>query len=197
MSYLHWTHYTQIKKTQIIIDSGNDYLICLKANLKKQYECIVENCKLWKDQQGYTRKEERNRGRIEKRQTFVYPVPELIKAIYAGIKTIIKQVNKRINKRTKKVEVHTRYFICSRQLSAKEAMDMIRAHWLIENRVHWVKDVVLQEDSSRIRNKNTSAIFSIFRSIILNLVTLHGNREVTTSMYMMSKSIENMRLMLV
>lgn len=74
---------------------------------------------------------------------------------------------------------------------------MIRAHWLIENRVHWVKDVVLQEDSSRIRNKNTSAIFSIFRSIILNLVTLHGNKEVTTSMYMMSKSIENMRLMLV
>jgi predicted transposase YbfD/YdcC len=47
--------------------------------------------------------------------------------------------------------------------TASEFADGIRGHWGIENRLHWVKDVVFKEDSSRIRTGNAPANFSIVR----------------------------------
>ena len=38
----------------------------------------------------------------------------------------------------------TRYYITSRKLSAEDALGAVRAHWRIENSLHWVMDVTSQ-----------------------------------------------------
>ncbi len=50
--------------------------------------------------------------------------------------------------------VSIRYYISSKDMDAKEFAHAIRAHWLIEHSLHWVLDVKMNEDASRIRRGN-------------------------------------------
>jgi hypothetical protein len=45
----------------------------------------------------------------------------------------------------------------------------IREHWLIENQVHWVKDVIFNEDKSRIKGIDVAGKFSLLVTLILNI----------------------------
>ena len=49
-----------------------------------------------------------------------------------------------------------RYYISSKDMDAKEFAHAIRAHWLIEHSLHWVLDVKMNEDASRIRRGNAA-----------------------------------------
>jgi hypothetical protein len=47
---------------------------------------------------------------------------------------------------------------------------LVRGHWGIENRVHWVLDVVFHEDASRIRTGHAPQNMGVVRHIARNLV---------------------------
>ena len=55
----------------------------------------------------------------------------------------------------------------------------IRQHCPIENRLHWVKDVVTQEDISPQLNGYASTNISILKSWVLNLLRIHGLNSIT------------------
>jgi predicted transposase YbfD/YdcC len=86
-----------------------------------------------------------------------------IQRIVKVTRTIQKKKNNAITQTTE-----TAWYITNLQTSAKLIAEIIRAHWSIENSNHYVRDVTLQEDKSRIR-KNASA-FARLRSIGLNIL---------------------------
>ena len=53
----------------------------------------------------------------------------------------------------------------------------VRAHWGIENRVHWCLDVALNDDQMRARTKNAGANFAIVRRLVLNLFRLDTSKK--------------------
>ncbi len=50
-----------------------------------------------------------------------------------------------------KTETATRYMISDRQFTPQKALETFRAHWAIENRLHWKLDVIFEEDCARTR----------------------------------------------
>ena len=69
-----------------------------------------------------------------------------------------------------KPHAETRYSIASATLSAASAARAIRGHWGIENRLHWVLDVVFGEDQSRLRKGHGAKNMAVVRHFALNLV---------------------------
>lgn len=55
-------------------------------------------------------------------------------------------------------------------LTAKDFAEGIRGHWGIENRNHWVRDVILGEDDNRIKHTNGAISMAVFNSIAINFL---------------------------
>ena len=73
--------------------------------------------------------------------------------------------------RTGKVERETRYYLSSAKLTAEMFGQAVRAHWGIENRLHWMLDVVFREDLARLRRANAPENMAIVRHTALNLLS--------------------------
>lgn len=69
-----------------------------------------------------------------------------------------------------KITLATRYYISSlspEHVSAKRFGALIRAHWSIENNLHWVLDVTFKEDACRIAKAAKN--YGVLRKMALNL----------------------------
>ena len=63
-----------------------------------------------------------------------------------------------------------RLTISSRQLSAEELSQTVRAHWEIENKLHWMLDVCFGEDDCMVRKDNAPQNLSLLKKVVLNLI---------------------------
>ena len=79
----------------------------------------------------------------------------------------------RTDKKTGKKEEACRYYISSRKAMAPFFHHAIRAHWSIENKLHWMLDVVFGEDDSKKQARNAAQNFSLLNKIALNMVRSH------------------------
>jgi predicted transposase YbfD/YdcC len=69
-----------------------------------------------------------------------------------------------------------RYFLLSKYIPAKRLLQTARSHWGIENRLHWVLDVVFDEDASRTRKDNGPENLAILRRLAVNIIRAHPAR---------------------
>jgi predicted transposase YbfD/YdcC len=70
-----------------------------------------------------------------------------------------------------KVTAETRYFVSSLTADEPEKLEhAVRAHWAIENNLHWVLDIAFDEDSNRTRKGHSAANLAVIRHIALNLI---------------------------
>lgn len=72
--------------------------------------------------------------------------------------------------RAGKTSVARRYFLSSLPLDAKLCAKAVRAHWGIENRLHWVLDVVFHDDLMRLRTENGPKNMATVKHMAMNLV---------------------------
>ncbi|WP_287306499.1 ISAs1 family transposase [Mesorhizobium sp.] len=69
-----------------------------------------------------------------------------------------------------KTERGRRYYLSSAKLGPKSFAQAVPAHWGIENRLHWVLDVVFHDDLARLRTDNSPHNMALVRHIAKNLV---------------------------
>lgn len=130
--------------------------------------------------------EDRGHGRIEHRTLTVLVLPDGEDLGWPGARQIgsIKRV--RINQRTGEIlSEETTWLVTSlspEQASPQKLMAIIRGHWTIENRVHYVRDVTLGEDASQIRQGNSPQVMAAFRNLILTLLRRAGVTNVATAL---------------
>lgn len=76
----------------------------------------------------------------------------------------------RQTERAGKITTERSYYLSSATLSAQQFAAAVRAHWHVENRLHWVMDVVFHDDLMRLRSRNGPANMAAIRHMSLNLI---------------------------
>lgn len=65
---------------------------------------------------------------------------------------------------------------------AERLSRVLRKHWDIENRVHWVRDVTFDEDRSQVRTGNSPQVMAAFRNLTSTLVRWSGHTNVAAAL---------------
>jgi predicted transposase YbfD/YdcC len=154
-----------------IISKEADYILAVKGNQGSLQEDIERTIKFKKPVDSY-KEEDFGHGRIDSRTCTLYRDFSFIEnaAQWKNLHTVVKIEASRYHKATGKEEKETRLYITSLEADAKTIAQAIRAHWGIENCLHWTLDVAFGEDASRKREGYAAQNFSLVNRIALNLV---------------------------
>lgn len=128
--------------------------------------------------------------RLTKRTVEVFHDLNGIDPKWIGIKSLIRV--ERVGTRGGKQYHDVACYISSRMGTAPEFSQGIRGHWGIENQLHWVKDVVLNEDRSTIHLGNAPANLSVVRAITLNILRRNGHTSITQAQRFISHDIDKL-----
>jgi predicted transposase YbfD/YdcC len=155
--------------TQIVKQKA-DYIIAVKDNQKNLKQDIVHE---FNTQQNIDIHEwiEKDHGRIETRTCQVINnLKELEgKENWEALESIVK-INSIRNINGVQTE-EERFYISSKLQTAAYFNKAIRAHWGIENSLHWTLDVQFDEDKSRKRKDNAAENFATVRRLALTKLT--------------------------
>lgn len=151
-------------------------MIAVKANQPKLYHQLQQNMQHSQPTTIHTDLERRS-GRFTQRRVCVFDNLNNISTDWVGLKSIIQV--ERVGTRAGKPYQQIAYYISSLSQSASDFAQGIRGHWTIENRLHWIKDVVFDEDSAQMVDGYAAANFSIIRSFVINLLRNNGFDSLT------------------
>jgi predicted transposase YbfD/YdcC len=76
-----------------------------------------------------------------------------------------------------RLHTSTRYVALSRMLSPARLIEVVRAHWSIENALHWQLDVSFHEDNARTRKDNAPQNLSVIRRMALDMLKAHPEKR--------------------
>lgn len=156
---------------EAIVAEGGAYVMALKTN----QPALHDDVKLLMDDPGAPADDvaetvDADHGRIETRRAEVLHDVDWLAESHrwpglaaAGKVTATREIDGR-------AATTTRYYIASRPISAAELNRLARGHWGIENRLHWVLDVVMNEDQARARKDSAPENLALLRRLALNII---------------------------
>ena len=160
-----------------IINNGADYILAVKGNQGDLYEEITESFEKvggTNQAQSHTT-ENKGHGRLEQRTAYALAAEQWlsseIMSKWMALQTIVKiETNTTFMNGKKKGQTRqeTRYYISSLRPDSAWHNILIRNHWGIENKLHWVLDVAFREDDCRVRKGYAAQNMAILRHIALN-----------------------------
>lgn len=169
----------QNETAQLIRDRGGDYLLRLKANRPALHEMVV----------GYfadpdtlatlptATTTDADHGRIETRRAWVShdtswmhgPKSSCAEPVLLPDMACLGMIEATVERGGKRTTTR-HYHISSRPLIAQAYLDAARAHWSVENGLHWVLDVVFDEDHARNRKDHGPENLATLRKLALNVL---------------------------
>lgn len=168
---------TQTKIAQAVLDRGGDDLLAVKDNQQSLHDEIRRylNDPAAKIHSRFETTDG-DHGRIEVRRHLVsHDVDWLATARrfpgeprFPGLRAIA--VVEAEVERNGSTSLERRYYLSSLPLDAKLFSYAVRCHWHIENRLHWVLDVVFHEDLNRLRSGAGPQNMAIVRHMAMNLL---------------------------
>ena len=158
---------------------GGDYVVCVKGNQKGLRDAVVRVFDRAGEAEfvgcGTAAAVGAGHGRAEERYITVVENPAGLPDGWAGVGAVAlvcreRQVGGRPNETT------AHYYLTSLRVPAAVLAGYIRAHWGIENGLHWVLDVAFREDESRTRTGHAGANLGMVRRVAVSLLRRAGTK---------------------
>ena len=170
----------QTEIAQLIIDKEADYILAVKQNQPSLYEDLtelfrgVEEVHFRDVPHTYAHSLDKNHGRAERRRCWALADPELLSYLrrhsaWAKLQTVFMVERERYLP-DKPPQQERAYFITSLPNDATHLLQASRAHWGVENGLHWLLDIAFREDDSRLRRGYGDQNFAVLRQLALNLL---------------------------
>lgn len=168
---------------QAIRDREADYVLAVKDNQPILAESIatffeIGQAEGWRHTpHTYVESVEKDHGRLEVRRCWAFAQLDCLAnpQQWPDLKMFgVIEAERTINGKTRG---ERRLYIGSIAPDAASLAKTVRAHWGIENRVHWCLDVALNDDQMRARSKNAGANLAIVRRLVLNLFRLDPSHK--------------------
>jgi predicted transposase YbfD/YdcC len=176
----------QKETTDLIIEGGGDYLVALKGNqgtlhqaAKDLFEDVLKDVNRTREKPLKDSTFDVGHGRQEGRTCYVLKDLKQLSFADCNVESwrnltclvVVEAITVRQGKET----FERRYFLSSKDWTAKEALKEVRGHWSIENQQHYVLDVVFREDSNRTRRGFAAENLGLIRRLALNLLNLDSS----------------------
>lgn len=163
---------------RVILERGADYVLGVKDNrpgLREDAARCIEMAGRGRIDRAKQRQSV-SHGRTSRREAVVAPAADMARAHdFPGIQAVARVTSHR-RVAGKDTQVAVRYFLLSQRLPASRLLEVVRQHWTIENQLHWVLDVVFNEDRARNRKGHGPENISILRKLALNLLRTHPDK---------------------
>ncbi len=157
---------------EAITARGGDYVLAVKANqpaLLRDAEAALAMAPESKP----ARTSEKAHDRQETRMAVVVPAPHMaVIHDFPGLAAVA-----RLESRRGTDAPVTRFFLLSKRFPAEKLIEIARAHWGIENTLHWTLDVTFDEDLARNRKDNGPENLAVLRRLALNIAKAHPDTK--------------------
>jgi predicted transposase YbfD/YdcC len=174
--------HAQRTHAQYLVDRrGAHYVLTVKRNQPHLHALLA--ALPWREIPPADDTRERGHGRAEWRTLKVTAVAAGLGFPHA---TQAIQIRRRRRPRNgKRWSTETVYAITSltaTQISPAELADVIRGHWTIEDRLHWVRDVIYDEDRSQIRTANGPRVMASLRNLAITVLRLTATTNIAAAL---------------
>lgn len=169
---------TQANIAQAIQDRGADYVLAVKDNQPKLAESIEDFWTSFRAHpamhtpHGFIESVEKGHGRIETRRCWTFDQLDCLykPEQWPGLKSFaVVESQREINGKT---SLEKRLYISSLSPDAARIAAAIRAHWSVENRLHWCMDIAFNDDQMRARMGYSAHNLATLKHITLNLIRM-------------------------
>jgi predicted transposase YbfD/YdcC len=179
---------TQRHLAQQILGQGGHYLMIVKHNQPTLYEAIellfrIPPVPAPPDELLTTESFSKGHGRHEwRRLSCSTALTGYLD--WPGVAQVIQRSSRRRHSATGRTTTETTYGLTSlpRHLAGPPQLEQLwRAHWTIENRLHYVRDVTLGEDRCQVHTSHAPQVLAALRNAVLSLLRFHGCANVAAA----------------
>lgn len=179
---------TQKDVVETIVEEGGDYVLPVKDNHPATKEAIeewfTEPPAPYEEANRTAQQVEKRHGRLVIRRLETTTILNDY-LDWKGLAQTFKLTRRLVRLSTGEVQEQTLYGITSlapEQADAQAILTFIQQHWTIENKLHWVKDVTLDEDHCQLRTGRTHHLMALFRNLALSLLRLNHYHNIASSL---------------
>jgi len=172
---------------EAICENNNEFIIGLKRNRPSLFMSATLDCQA-QVLSSYTQKKKGYTSEYE-----VYPClnnQSTNEKVTSWVKVSTKWDKPKKDKKVIFVSESYRYYMTNTQFEAEKYAQIRIDHWTIENDLHRTKDMVFNEDKSRVKNHKHAKIRSIFTHIALNLLNHSGAKSIKYAIQNLKNRVE-------
>lgn len=177
---------TQRAIAQRIVEGGGDYVMIVKGNqpqLQHDIQLVFQEPTALAETMPTSATVDSGHGRIEQRR-LTTSTALVGYSDWPGLAQVV-QIERHVTIKTSGAQRHDVVYgvtsLSPERAGPEQLLGLVRQHWQIENKSHWVRDVTFDEDRSQVRCGSIPQVMAAFRNTTIGLMRWAGETNIAAA----------------